>query len=268
VHHVVRDRARATPVEHRVTLGGERLAAPPRAFRPPGVRPATVTTRRDSRFLRFAAICGLVVPLTSAFGWAVGGLVQPEAYSSTDDDISDLGAMTASSAWIYNQIGANLSGLLIVVLALGLWRALSPDTLGRLGAAALLLVGVGVFLDGLFRLDCQGIDTNCENDSWHADAHKMEGRFTTAFTLLAPIILAFAFRRITAWRDAWIPSIAAIPASIVAGILFSGLGAGAATRGTTVTWTLWAAFVAFRLLEKTNRGGATTARPVSASRGA
>ena len=107
-------------------------------------------------------------------GWAVGGLAQREAYSSTQDDISDLGAMTASSPWLYNQIGSNLTGLLIVVLALGFWRALAPDTLGRLGAGALLLVGVGVSLDGLFRLDCQGIDMNCQNDSWHSDAHKME----------------------------------------------------------------------------------------------
>lgn len=210
-----------------------------------------MNAERDSRFLRVAAICGLIVPLTNTIGWAVGGLAQPDAYSSADDDISDLGAMTASSPWLYNQIGTNLTGLLIVVLALGLWRALSPDALGRLGAATLLLVGVGVFLDGVFRLDCQGIDSNCQNDSWHSDAHKMEGRFTTAFTLLAPIILAFAFRRIAGWRDTWLPTLAAIPASIVVGILFSGLGDGAATRATTLTWTLWAAFVAFRLLQKT-----------------
>ena len=208
---------------------------------------------RERRFLRVAAICGLAVPVASAIGWAVGGLVQPEAFSSTDDDISDLGAMTASSPWLYNQIGANLTGLLIVVLALGLWRALSPDTLGRVGAGTLLLVGVGIALDGLFRLDCQGIDIGCENDSWRSDAHKMEGRFTTAFTLLAPIILVFAFRRIAGWRDTWLPTLAAIPASIVMGILFSGLGDGAATRATTLTWTLWAAFVGFRLLQKTPR---------------
>ena len=160
--------------------------------------------------------------------------------------------MTASSPWVFNQIGSNLTGLLIVVLALGLWRALSPDTLGRLGAGVLLLVGVGVALDGLFRLDCQGIDTSCQNDSWHSDAHKMEGRFTTTFTLLAPIILAFAFRRIAGWRDTWLPTLAAIPASIVVGILFSAFGDGAATRATTLTWTLWAAFVGFRLLQKTS----------------
>jgi hypothetical protein len=183
-----------------------------------------VGAESDTRFLRIAAICGLAVPVTSAFGWAVGGLAQREAYSSSEDDISDLGAMTASSAWIYNQIGSNLTGLFIVVLALGLWRSLAPDRLGRLGAGALLLVGVGVFLDGLFRLDCQGIDVNCQNDSWHSEAHKMESRFTVAFTLLSPIILAFAFRRIAEWRDSWVPTLAAIPLSIGVGILFSVLG--------------------------------------------
>jgi hypothetical protein len=40
----------------------------------------------------------------------VGGLAQPDAYSAADDDVFDLGALTASSAWIYNQIGANLTG--------------------------------------------------------------------------------------------------------------------------------------------------------------
>ena len=166
--------------------------------------------------------------------------------------------MTASDAWLFNQIGSNLTGLLLIVFALGLWRALSPDVLGRLGAGTLLLVGIGVFLDGVFRLDCQGIDTNCQNDSWHADAHKMETRFTTAVTLLAPIILAFAFRRIAGWRDTWIPTLAAVPASIVVGILFSGLGVGAATRATSLTWMLWAEFVAFRLLQKTRPHQATT----------
>jgi hypothetical protein len=212
-----------------------------------------VNAERDSRFLRVAAICGLIVPLTNTIGWAVGGLAQPDAYSSADDDISDLGAVTASSPWLYNQIGTNLTGLLIVVLALGLWRALSPDALGRLGAGTLLLVGVGVFLDGVFRLDCQGIDTNCQNDSWHSDAHKMESRFTVAFTLLSPIILAFAFRRVAEWRDSWLPTLAVIPVSIGVGILFSILGDGAATRATTFTWTLWAAFVGFRLLQRTTQ---------------
>lgn len=215
----------------------------------------------DSRLLHLAAICGLAVPVTSTIGWALGGLAQPDAFSSTDDDISDLGALTASSAWIYNQIGANLTGLLLMLFATGLWRALSPDIVGRIGAGAVFVVGLGVFLDGFFRLDCQGIDLNCANDSWHSDAHKMEGRFTVTATLLSPLILAFAFRRIPEWRKTWIPSLLALPASILMGVIFSVVGNGASTRATTLTWTLWVAFVAFQLLRKSER--AQLASPIT-----
>ena len=206
-------------------------------------------------FVRIAALCGLLPPLTATFAWVVGALAQPAAYSSADHDISDLGALTASSAWIYNQIGANLTGLLVITFALGLWRALAPDVLGRVGAGALVIAGIGLFLDGLFRLDCRDIDAGCQNDSWHAEAHRMEGRVSTAAIFAAPIVLAFAFRRLPAWRDTWLPSLAAIPVSILMGILFSALGNGAATRATSLTWALWLAFVAFRLLRKGDTSG-------------
>jgi hypothetical protein len=231
-----------------------------------GVRHDTQDVGR-SRLIRIAAVAGLLVPVTSTIGWAVGGLVQREGFSSADHDISDLGALTASSPWIYNQIGANLTGLLLIVFAVGLWRALSPDIVGRIGAGAVFVVGLGVFLDGFFRLDCQGIDLTCVNDSWHSDAHKIEGRFTVTATLLSPLILAFAFRRIAHWRDTWIPSLLALPASVLMGVVFSGLGSGASTRATTLTWTLWIAFVAFQLLRKSEQKPAADlpgARPAPA----
>ena len=148
-------------------------------------------------------------------------VAQPAAYSVADDDISDLGAMTADSAWIYNQLGANLSGILVVQLGLGLWRALSPDVAGRVGAAVLVAEGISTFFDGVFRLDCRGIDAACDNVSWHAHAHKIESGFTGAFALLAPLVLAFAFRRNARWRDSWAASLAVIPAIIAANVAFS-----------------------------------------------
>jgi hypothetical protein len=181
-------------------------------------------------------------------GWIAGALAQPDAYSSADDDTSDLGALTASSAWIFNQIGDNLTGILVVLFGLGLWRALSPDVLGRIGAGAVMFTGLGAFLDGIFRLDCRGIDRNCTNDSWHSSAHKMETRFTVAVTIAAPFILAFAFRRIPKWHDVWLPTLLAVPASIVCGVIFSVLGDGAAVRATTVTWFIWLAFLGLRLM--------------------
>ena len=203
--------------------------------------------------LRAAGACAIVAFFTSAIGWIVGDLAQSAAFSPANDDISDLGALTASSPWLYNQIGANLTGLLVMAAALGLWRALSPDVLGRIGAGALFVAGLGSFLDGLFRLDCQGIDAGCVNDSWHSSAHRWESRFTAAATLLAPIVLAFAFRRIPSWRRAWLPSLLAVPAVIAGNVVFSIFGAGAATRAGTAIWFVWLAYLGVCLVQEPKR---------------
>jgi hypothetical protein len=199
---------------------------------------------------RVAGVCGLLAFVTLNVGWIAGDLAQPAAFSPANDDISDLGASTAASPWIYNQIGANLTGLLVIALALGLWRAVDGDLLGRLGSIALLVAGAGSFLDGLFRLDCRGIDAACTNDSWHSHAHKLESAVTAAAVLLAALLLALAFRRIPAWRDSWLPTLATLPAVIVANIVFSTIGDGAATRAGTVVLFAWMAFLGARLLQK------------------
>lgn len=80
--------------------------------------------------VRAAAVCGLLVPVTVSISYIGGTLAQPDAYRSADDATSDLGAQTANMAWIFNQIGANLTGILMILFGLGLWRALSPDVLG------------------------------------------------------------------------------------------------------------------------------------------
>jgi len=209
--------------------------------------------------LRAAGVCALAALVTSTLGWIAGDLAQPAVFSPANDDTSDLGAMTAASPWLYNQVGANLTGLLVMVAALGLWWALSPDVLGRIGAGALFVAGLGAFLDGLFRLDCRGIDNGCVNDSWHATAHKWESRFTVAATLLAPVILGLAFRRIAEWRRAALPSLLALPAIVVGNVVFSALGAGAATRAGTLIWFVWLAFVGAMLLRAGERSRVRTA---------
>ncbi len=208
--------------------------------------------------MRLAAACGLLAPLTYSAALFFGDLAQPGAYSSADDAISDLGAETASSAWIYNQVGVNLTGALVVVVGLGLWRALSPDLLGRLGAVAVALVGLTLFLQGFLRLDCRGIDAGCENTSWHSDAHSLATGVSAAFIFASPFVLAFAFRRLAHWRDAWLPTLAVIPASLVASVLFSLLGNGASNRAGAIAWLLWLAYIGVQLLRKADEVVAAT----------
>jgi hypothetical protein len=161
--------------------------------------------------LRAAAICGLLAPVTFVAGLLLGDLAQPDGFSPADDNISDIGAQTADQAWLYNQIGANLNGLLIIAFALGLWRALGPGLLARLGVLGLALLGVTRFLEGFLRLDCRGIDEGCENTSWQADAHGIESGVGAALFFLVPPVLAFAFRRLPEWRDLWLPTLLAVP---------------------------------------------------------
>lgn len=80
--------------------------------------------------VRLATICGLVAPLKYTAALVFGGLAQPDAFSSADNAISDLGSDTASSGWIYNQIGLNLTGILVVVFALGRWLSFRPTSSG------------------------------------------------------------------------------------------------------------------------------------------
>lgn len=203
--------------------------------------------------LRLAAICGLLAPVTFVVGLFLGDLSQPGAFSPADDNISDIGAATADHAWLYNQVASNLCGLLILALALGLWRALGTGWLARLGVVGLAVLGVLRFLEGFLRLDCRGIDAGCENDSWQADAHRIESGVAAALLFILPL-LAFAFRRLPEWRDLWLPTLLAVPAVIAVSILFSIIGDGAATRAASIAWFLWLALVAFRLLRIASSG--------------
>jgi hypothetical protein len=105
-------------------------------------------------------------------------------------------------------------------------------------------------LDGFFQLDCRGIDTGCTNDSWHSHAHKINSGTIGAAAIAAPLILAFAFRRIPAWRDSWLPSLITVPAIFLASLVFSALGNGAGQRAADVVAFPWIAFVSVRLLQK------------------
>ena len=66
------------------------------------------------------AICGLLAGPVLLVGTVAGALAQPDEFSIVDHDNSDLGAATADSPWLSNQLGSNLPGLLLLVFAIGL----------------------------------------------------------------------------------------------------------------------------------------------------
>ncbi len=90
-----------------------------------------------------------------------------------------------------------------------------------------------------------------DNTSWYSDGHRFTTALSGIFIFGSPLVLAFAFRRLPSWRNAWLPTLAAIPAFFLASILFSLIGDGASNRAGALTWFVWLAFVAFQLLKKT-----------------
>lgn len=217
--------------------------------------PASIIGLRGLRaplLQRAAALAGLIAFVTYNLGWILGDFAQRPAFSPAHADTSHLGAMTAQSPWLENQVSSNLSGLLIVALGIGLWLALSPSRLGRLGAATVAAMGVSLFFDGFLRLDCQPIDAGCSNDSWHSHAHKINSNFVGAFSIIFVLLLALAFRRLPRWRDSWLPLLATIPASLIAGLAFMSLGSGAAQRANNLGAMAAVAVIAFALLQHAN----------------
>jgi len=62
---------------------------------------------------RLAAILGLAAPVTFVTGIVLGDLAQPDAFSPANDDISDLGALTASASNVA-MVPVFLAALLVV----------------------------------------------------------------------------------------------------------------------------------------------------------
>lgn len=212
--------------------------------------------------LRTAAVCGMASAALLTIAWVVSGLTE-DNYDALRQDISDFGALTASHPALYN-IAISLHGALAIVLAIGLFVALGSGLAARLGSLALLVLGGGEFLDGLFREDCSPSgDKLCRaaldagNLSWHHEAHDMESTVTILAIIIAPIVLAFAFRRRERWRDLFAWSLAATAVTIVAiawyAVLYStqdGSAYSGALQRVAVTASMaWMAVVSWRLYE-------------------
>jgi hypothetical protein len=150
--------------------------------------------------------------------------------------------------WLYNQLGANLTGLLLFALALGLWKTVGTSLSARIGVIAFGVFAVGTFLDGLFRLDCRKIDGCDRMASWHATAHVIETTFTVIGVFVAVFVLARAFKTSARWHDLWVATLAAGIVALASLALLSLLGGGLAVRVATTILFAWVALVSYRLL--------------------
>ena len=176
---------------------------------------------------RISATCGLLAGPVLIGSWIAGALAQPDEYSFLHHASSDTGADTASSPWISN-IGDNLGGLLLIGFALGLGRSLGGYRWARIGSALLVAVGAGLFLLGVFRIDCREIDAGCEapDASWHGTAHGIVAGITALAILVAPFVLARALKHTPRWEDLWSPTFAVGIGAIATLVAGNAVGVG------------------------------------------
>jgi hypothetical membrane protein len=79
-----------------------------------------VSAGPSARWLRLGVTAGLAAAVVMSAGWVVAGLLQPSSYDWASQEISDLGALTAEHAWVWN-LADSLAGVLLTVFAVVLY---------------------------------------------------------------------------------------------------------------------------------------------------
>ena len=212
--------------------------------------------------LRLGAIAGLAGPLLFSAGWIVGGFVQPATYSWSRQEISDLGALTAQHAWVWN-LADSLSGVLIAIFAVGLFSLVQSNRAGRIGTVLIGVVGVGSVLDGIVREDCplstSGACQRLQGGSglsWHHQAHDIESVLVFLAILVAPFVMARAFKQMDELRVLFpytlATGISLVGATVAYAALYGEAGGGIAQRLLATVFMAWIAVLAVWML-RTNR---------------
>lgn len=214
--------------------------------------------------VRLGALAGIAGALLITCGWIVAGLVQGNRYSWSSQEISDLGALTAQHAWVWN-LADSLSGFLILVFAVGLFPLVRSSRAGRIGAVLIGVVGAGGVIDGILREDCPlSTSAACQRLqdgpglSWHHQAHDIESVLVVVAMLAAPFALAKAMRRVedlAGLRTCTLVIGAALVAVTVAYLLLYGNpGAGIAQRLLAFLFMAWIAILSIAVLGAERNG--------------
>jgi hypothetical membrane protein len=194
-----------------------------------------------------SAVSGLLAGPVLFITTGAAVLAQPDEFSVVNHPSSDLGAMTANNPWISN-VGSYLSGLLLFVFAVGLWRSLGRRPAARGGSVLVGIAALATFLTGVLRLDCREIDEGCEPvSSWHANAHIIDAGIVALAFVLAPFVLARALRFVAEWRDLSIPTLFFGIGTITVGIVAGAIGPGAASLLAALVWFAWITTLAIRM---------------------
>lgn len=145
-----------------------------------------------------------------ALGIAAAGALYP-GYSHVREGISALAATDSPSAWV---MIAGFLALAVATVSAGvtLWVRLRTGIAGRIGAAMVVLAGVGMVVAALAREDCSDTRDACAaaesagTVSGHHVIHQLGSLAVFLVLTIALSVLARGLRRSRAWAHLAVPT--------------------------------------------------------------
>ncbi len=159
----------------------------------------------SDRLRRVLGGCAVAGPVLFTGAWLVAWSVQ-DVYSPLREDISALAAIDAQHAWIMIA-GIVALGLGLLALGLGLLGVIHDGRSATVGPILLVLAGLSFAVAGFARNDCSSELRACKdrvnsgNVSWHHMVHDVLGVAVFLFLVIAPLVLARAFRTDSRWSN-------------------------------------------------------------------
>jgi hypothetical protein len=209
---------------------------------------------------RSFALAGIFGPLLFGLAVAFSAQLDPE-YSHYSQFMSELGETGSRSQALMNFAGFLPAALLLLLASMALIDRFGATRAGTLGSACIAVFAVGMFVAGLFPCD-----PGCtpEVPSRSQRIHEIAGMFADPALALAPLILAFGFRRLAPWRSWFVISLATSLVSFCALIAMAWSlpersGSGLFQRLAVGLPFLWLAIVCGRLWR--SAAGRGPARP-------
>ncbi|WP_286748172.1 DUF998 domain-containing protein [Roseivirga sp. UBA1976] len=188
------------------------------------------------------ALAGLFAPLLFLVTYLTLSTLRPE-YSHLTKAISELGDVDAPYKWWWNIFGYGLTGLLIALFALGLYRHIKGQSTAKIVLVSLALSGILMTFSGIFPGDFE------ERSSATMLLHTVGSIGSFIAFMIAAFTLPIVLKKHYYWKKATGPSLALAWLSILSGFLRSGDMPGLGQRLGFTFYFLWIAYLAIKALK-------------------
>ncbi len=155
-------------------------------------------------------VIGIVTPIIFWITYFILSSIRPE-YSTYTKAISELGSFNAPNKWVWNSIGYILTGILIVIYGIGLYKNMSIKTSNKLPLIGILLSGIFMIISGIFPGDFEN------RQSLSMLLHTIGSIGSYIFFLIGAFTYPKLMNKLNYWKTAKKPTLIFTYASILFG---------------------------------------------------